>query len=146
MRGGGFGAGPPGGRNLPPRPGSLPPPPGAPMPAAKTMTVALVTVARIPPPPSFSSECNGQAETQVQTTATGGAALTGERPSAVSGAFSIPRGAPVYTSMSALADPERSGQAKVGEPPLVARAPPGGRAAPRLLGGAFGGAGRRPTR
>src|SRR5207302_1205851 len=113
---------PPGGPNLPPRPGSLPPPPGAPMHAAKTMTAALVTVARIHPLPSFSSECNGQAETQVQTTATGGAALTGERPSAVSGAFSIPGGAPVYTSMSALPDRDRSGQARVDEPALVARA------------------------
>ena len=47
------------------------------MHAAKTMTVALVTVARIHPLPSFSPECNGQAETQVQTTATGGTALTG---------------------------------------------------------------------
>src|SRR2546423_182839 len=46
------------------------------MHAAKTMTAALVTVARIHPLPSFSSECNGQAETQVQTTATGGAAPT----------------------------------------------------------------------
>src|SRR5439155_1422558 len=99
------------------------------MHAAKTMTAALVTVARIHPLPSFSSECNGQAETQVQTTATGGAALTGERPSAVSGAFSIPGGAPVYTSMSALPDRDRSGQARVDEPALVARALAGDRAA-----------------
>src|SRR5439155_16198093 len=116
------------------------------MHAAKTMTVALVTVARIHPLPSFSSECNGQAETQVQTTATGGAALTGERPSAVSGAFSIPGGAPVYTSMSALPDRDRSGQARVDEPALVARALAGDRAALGMLVEAYAGSVRRITR
>ena len=55
---------PPGGTNLPARPPSPPPPPppppGAPMHAARTMTTALVTMARMHPLPSFSSECNGR--------------------------------------------------------------------------------------
>src|SRR2546422_11192614 len=61
-------------------------------------------------------------------------------------AVSIAGGGPVYTSMSALPDRDRSGQARVDEPALVARALAGDRAALGTLVEAYAGSVRRITR
>src|SRR2546426_12054664 len=61
-------------------------------------------------------------------------------------AVSIAGGGPVYTSMSALPDRDRSGQARVDEPALVARALAGDREALGTLVQWDAGSGRRVTR
>jgi len=61
-------------------------------------------------------------------------------------AVSIAGGGPVYTSMSALPDRDRSGQARVDEPALVARALAGDREALGTLVQWYAGSVRRVTR
>src|SRR2546425_871009 len=61
-------------------------------------------------------------------------------------AVSIAGGGPVYTSMSALPDRDRSGQARVDEPALVARALAGDREALGTRVPVYAGSGRRVTR
>src|SRR5438093_13487328 len=120
------------------------------MHAPRTMTAAaIVTVPRMACSlPSLSSECNGQVAIYVETTAPAGGTLSSGAAccAPTSHRVSIAAGGPVYTSMSALPDRDRSGQARLDEPALVASALAGAREAPGTLVEWYAGSVRRVTR